>query len=576
MSYPDIEWKYGVIPTGKRIAVDTETTGLNPYQGDKAFLFSFANEAGEVSVVPRELEYHAMLEKFFADESITKVFHNAKFDIKMIREAGFEVKGSIADTIVMAKLADENEVSYRLKYLCGKYFDYSAVEDERMDNFKKKNKVESYEEIPEKILHPYAAVDAWNCMLLFHMYLPVAKDFKEMYMMDMQCLKYLIEIEDRGVLIDKKLAKKLAQDLKKENLARQKEMKKITGIKLEPDNNRLLGYAIWDWGGEIFERTDPSKLHPRGQPKLDKDILPKYVDSIPWMATFIEFKKTKAVINSLSNQIIDNLDASNCVHTSFNLSQARTGRFSSSQPNLQNINKTSCVREIFVPRKGYTFFYFDYSQIEYRLFAYLSGDEKLLEGYRSGEMDMHDDTASNLRISRDAAKTVNFLMLYGGGVKGLSKKLGIGKGEAAEMLEMFRATTPSLGALKDKLLLEWDKNDCIEDPFGKKYHIKRGDENKIVNTLIQGCACNVLKYTMLSVRDLIEGEDTYMIQQIHDENIFEVNNKDMGMIPLIKSCMERVPQIEIPLVVDVEWSKTNWAEKTKYPMDELKKWTMNE
>lgn len=572
LSYPDIEWRQNEIPTGKRIAVDTETTGLNPYQGDKAFMFSFANEQGDVSVVERTLENHEMLESFFADTTITKIFHNAKFDIKMIRAAGFEFPDDtpIVDTIVMAKLANENESSYRLKWLCQKYFDYSAKEDDAVDKWKKDNHGwSSYDQIPYPVLLPYAAVDAWNCMLLFHMYAPVVKKFKDMYKLDMRCLKYLIEVEDRGVLIDKRLAKKLAQNLRKENTLRQKQLKVDTGIKLEPSNKRLLGYAIWASGGKVLSRSDNTN-----EPILDKKVLPKYVKDIPWVQDFIDFKKTDKVIADLNKQIVGNLDGNNVLHTNFNLSQARTGRFSSSGPNLQNINKKSCIREVFVPRKGYHLFYFDYSQIEYRLFAYLSGDEELIDGYRNSTIDMHDKTANDLDISRDEAKTVNFLILYGGGVTGLSSLLNISASKAKSMLDKFKMSTPSLEILKEKLLVEHADKGYIEDPMGKHYHLKSGDENKIVNTLIQGFACNVLKYGTLNVKDLIKDDDSYMIQQIHDENIYEIGEKNMAIVPLIKSTLETIPQIDLPLVVDVQYSKTNWADKIDYPKEQLKKWSM--
>lgn len=571
LSYPEVGWEHGTIPTGKRIAVDTETTGLDPYNGDKAFLFSFANEHGHVTVVPREMEYHQMLEDFFSDASITKIFHNAKFDIKMIRAAGFEVKGPIVDTIVMARLANENEVSYRLKYLCGKYFKYKALEDEKLDKWKKTNKhTGGYDDIPTEILYPYAAVDAWNCLQLFYMYAPEVKKFKDMYALDMKCLHLLIKMEDRGVLINKKLGRKLLTQLRIDITKMQKDLKEATDVKLEPDNKRLLGYAIWASGGEVLGRTES------GQPLLDKKTLPKYVDTLPWMSDFIEFKKTSKVLRDLKEQIVAKVDDRCLLHTNFNLSQARTGRFSSSGPNLQNVGKKSCVREVFIPRPGYTLYYFDYSQVEYRLYAYLSGDETLIKGYVEGTTDMHSQTSEQLTIIRDEAKTVNFLILYGGGVSGLSSLLKKSKSEAKTMLQQFHANNPSLGELNERLAREWDDNGGhIVDPFGKHYHLDSSDLNKIVNTLIQGTACNVLKYAMLNCQELLKDTDAHMIQNIHDELIFEIPEKANHLIPLIKAEMEDIPQIKgMPLTVDVEYTTTNWAEKKEYPMEELKRWTM--
>ena len=566
LSYPTLNWDENRIPEGKVIACDTETTGLNTYKGDRAFLFSFANEEGDVTVVPRTLENKEMLETFFADTSITKIFHNSKFDMKMCRKSGFPVKGRVEDTLVMSRLVDENSIMHKLKYLCKKYFDYKAVEDEQMDAYKKKNKIKTYEEIPTDILYPYAAVDAWNCMLLYHLFKEPISDMRKAYALDMNCVRYSMEVEDKGVLINKARATEIWKEEKADFDAIQKDLKKRTGIKLDPDNKRLLGYALFAAGEKCI------KLSDKGEPVLDKKTLPKYkADFVP---DFIEMKKKNKSAKEIKAQIIDNVDAAHVLHSNFNISMARTRRASSSQPNFQNINKKSKIREIFVCRPGHNLFYFDYSQIEYRLFAHFGRDAELIKGYCEGDLDAHDLTARRLKVDRDdIAKTLNFAVLYGSGANGLVDLLNKPYTFCLDLIQKFHAANPSLEELKYRLEVELLDKGYIEDPYGMHYHVLTDDIFKIVNTLIQGCAGSVLKKAKLNCRKLLKNHSAYMVGEIHDELIFEVPHNKEHIVPLIKEAMEdtTLEMFDIPLTVSVEYTKTNWGAKEEYPLEEMKK-----
>ena len=574
LSYPTLSYKINTIPEGALIAVDTETTGLNPYKGDKAFLFSFANEDGDISVVERLPETEDMLREFFADKSITKIFHNSKFDMKMSREAGFPVRGKVHDTLTMSRLVNENEMMHNLKYLCKKYFDYKAIEDDQVDAFKKKHQPDSYLEIPKEILFPYAAVDAWNCMLLYNLFEEPISHMRKAYALDMNCTRYSMQVEDRGQLIDKKRAKELAKEFKEEALLLQKEVKVASGAVIEPSDKRTLCFALFSAGAVCKKFTKNKKTKQFTIIPDTSEAALKLYTEIEWMPTFIAFKKKKALEKTLREQLIANLDGNNVIHTNFNISLARTRRASSSQINLQNIEKKSKIREAFITRKGFTTFYFDYSQIEYRIFAHEARDDELISGYCDGTLDAHSLTSRRLDISRDESKTVNFLILYGGGADALSEKRGQPYAYCQDLLERFKDSTPGLKDMEERLLMELAENGHIEDQFGMHYHVLPEDHFKIVNTKIQGTAGSVLKHAKLNVKKLLRSTQSHMIGEIHDELIIEIADCDLPFIPtLIKESMERMPEgyFDVPMVVDVEYTKTNWAEKKEYPIMELEK-----
>ena len=563
LSY-DMAYKVGVIPEGKIIACDTETTGLNPYKGDRAFLFSFANEDGDISVVPRTLEYEPILKAFFADKTITKIFHNCKFDMKMSRQAGFPVKGKVHCTLAQSRLIDENSMSHKLKHLCKKFFDYKALEDELVDTYKRKEKIKSYEEIPTDILYPYAAVDAWNCMLLFHLFKEPLKPMMKAYARDMYCTLYSMEYEDKGILVDKKLARVIWKEEKVKAEALAKEVKELSGCVIGPDDYRTLGYALFAAGEKCIEVSKKT-----GLPVLDKNTLPQY--TADFVKPFIQMRKTNKIATDIKNHIIDSVDAKSVLHPSFNQSMARTRRASSSQPNFQNYDKKSRIREIFIPRKDHYLFYFDYSQIEYRLFAHYGKDKILIKGYNDGDLDAHDLTAQRLNVDRDEiAKTLNFAVLYGSGANGLTNLLKKDYAFCLDLIQRFHAATPSLKDLQQELEYEVARHGHIEDAYGMHYHVLQDDFFKIVNTLIQGCAGSVLKDAKLKCKKLLKTSRSYLLGEIHDELIFEVPHDELHIIPLIKQAMEDDTTFDVPLTVSVEYTSSNWGAKETFPEEKLK------
>lgn len=571
----DMTFKIGVIPDGDLIACDTETTGLSTYEGDKAFLFSFANEEGDVSVVPHTEENMPMLKKFFGDRNITKVFHNAKFDIKMTKACGIKVRGKKLCTYVQAKLHNSCEWSYKLEMLCKKYFDFKDLESKDLKQWFKENTPykDQYWQVPIDILYPYAAVDAWNCMLLHAAYEETMAEMKRAHALDTACMRYLVAVEDRGVLIDKKEARPVTKKLKQELKEKQRYLKEITGLVFPTEKakktdvkdvrgKRLLEVALFRAGETCLEWG-------KTEPKLGKKYLKKY--KAEFIPHYLAFKQQGKIIQDIDGQVLKKLGKDNVVHGNFNLSQAKTLRFSSSGPNLQNFAKNKDLRSLFICRPGYVNVYFDFSQVEYRLFAHVARDKELIAGYRAGTMDMHTMTAQKLfshlpeKEARDMAKTWNFMILYGGGVSGISETFGITFGQAKEYMDIFRASTPSLQELSNRLESEYMAKGYIEDEFGYRFRVLDGEERKLVNYRIQGGAASVLKKAMMNVKKLLKHHpDVHLLQLIHDELVYEIPESKLYLIELIKKEMERFTCFSVPLVVDVQWTKTNWAEKVDY------------
>lgn len=564
LSYPDIEYKLNVIPEGAVIACDSETTGLNVYKGHLPFLYSFSNTHGEVSIVEAGLpENREMLKNFFENTKITKIFHNMKFDIKMIRKDNYDIKGRFHDTMIMAKQLDAYRDSFKLEDLV-KYYndDFKALELEQLkewfDSEKIKAKDRKYNEVPDEIMNPYAAVDAYNTAELFQIYKEPIKKIIPMYKMDMGIQEYLIEIEDTGVLIDHKKARENAKILKEKYEEIQKSIKNETEMKIEADGGRTLMAALFSSGVAC------KKLTESGIAATDSDTLLLYKEEVPFIKDFLKMRDVYKAWKDLRDQILSNKDSKHLLHTNFNLSQARTGRFSSSQPNLQNQKHDPRIREVFICKPSYTNFYFDYSQVEYRLFAHFAKDKHLIKGFHDPEFDIHALTGKKLGIPRSDAKTFNFSVLYGSGAKGLSEKFKISKGKAQVLLDKYHEKTPSLKELDQKLQTKLRKQDYFTDPFGKQYHIPKDGWFKAVNYLIQGTACNIFKKAMLKLRELLKGTKSHIIQLIHDEIIFEIHDEEWHLIPLIKKIMEDMPEFDVPLPVDIQFTETNWSAKINY------------
>jgi len=565
-SYPDLDigWEIGVIPevVDGIMACDTETSGLNPYGTTtkpkaKVFLHQFANCEGHIGLVPHTKEYIPMLQEFYSRKDVVKIYHNLQFDKKLLQHAGFTVEGRFEDTLLAARCINEYEKSYKLEELAKAKWDFLDVErtalDKWFDDNDIKDKNRRYDHVPEAIMYPYAAVDPWNVMQLYFMQMKPIKEMKRTYRRDVRCAQYMIGVEDKGVLVDKQYFRGYADKLKRKLKRYEKKIKEEVGRKVNTNSPIEVGHALFK-SGETCQMWAE-----KGEVSISKEAMGKYTSRF---AKYVQKSNSslyrKGIIES---QILPNLDKNNFIHTNFNLSKARTGRFTSSDPALQNIEVVGGIRDGFIALPDYHLFYFDYSQIEVRLFAHYGEDERYIQGYcNDPDFDVHQMVADILNLERYDGKTLNFTMLYGAGAKHLADVLNVSLSEAKRILRVYHSKLPSLNRLKSKLKRQLFDCGYIVDAFGRRYRVPPDMSYKAVNALIQGCACNLLKIAMLRCGRILEGTLSYMIQNIHDELVFYIHDSEWHLIRKLKHTMEDFHQFLVPIEVDVDYA-LNWGDK---------------
>ncbi len=577
LSYPDIKWKEGTIPEGELIAVDCETTGLNPYGTkdrlpDRVFIFQFANEEGEIGVVTNTKENFPMLKEFFEKRKISKIFHNLQFDVKFIELLGARVRGKIHDTLIQSRLCNEYAKSHRLEDLAIHHCNFKDLERQALLQWFAEQKIKvgdrDYSKVPKKIMYPYAAVDAWNCMQLHYVFsTPMEEIKKSLYKTEIACARYMIQQENRGILIDQKYLKDKSKRISKKCKALIDKVKVRAGCKLELSEKgqysaRDIGFALFMAGEKCIAWSEKSK-----QPKLDKETLEQY--DVPFIKSILKYRKSERRKKVIDNQILAKVDAFGILHSNFNLSAAVTGRFSSSGPSLHTISNNGGVREGFIARPKYTLFYLDYSQIEVRLFAHFAKDEEMIYGFNTDpDFDVHARVALAIGLiakygkirGRAMGKKLNFTMLYGAGAARVAKTLGISVQEAQIILRDYHAKLPALRRLQNRLRTILFDHEFIEDPFGRRYRVPSDLSYKAPNALIQGTACGILKKAMLRCKKILGGTRSHMIQNIHDELVFEIHDDEWYLVPLLKEAMEDKKSFAVKITVDIAYGKV-WGLK---------------
>lgn len=574
LSYPDLDvsWELGVIPDAVDglMACDTETTGLNFYgtvskPKAKIFLHQFANTEGKIGLVPHTKENFPMLDEFYRNRDIVKIYHNLQFDVKGLHHAGFQVKGKLEDTLLAARCINEYEQSYRLEELAKVKWGFQDLEREALikwfDDNKVKEKHRRYDHVPESIMYPYAAVDPFNVLQMYFMQKEHIQEMKSAYRRDIRCAKFIIGVEDTGVLVDKQYFRGYSDKLKRKIKRYEKKIYKEVGRNVNTKSEIEVAHALFKGGETCKVWTE------KGHVAIGKEPMGLYESKFAKLVQRSNMAlHRKAIIDS---QILPNLDKRGYIHTNFNLSKARTGRFTSSDPALQNIEVNGGIRDGFIARDGYHLLYLDYSQIEVRLFAHYGGDERYIDGYcNDPDFDVHYMVAEIIGLieqhgkekGRKWGKKINFTLLYGSGAKNLAETLGIDLYEAKRILKNYHSKLTSLRSLSAKLKRDLFEQGYVEDEFGRRYRVPADLAYKAVNALIQGCACNLLKIAMLRCGKILKGTLSYMIQNIHDELVFEIHDSEWHLIPKLQAAMEDFHMFAVPIVVDIEYAK-KWSEK---------------
>lgn len=570
-------------------AFDTETTGLDPISEELVGLsFSTAlRKAWWVPVPPSQAEGNRVVMQFasvFGNESIAKVGQNIKFDMQVLLNYGITVNGNLYDTMLAHYLL-EPDSRHNLDYLAEIYLNYKTISIEELIG-KKGSKQGSMRNVDTSLITRYACEDADLTLQLKHILFSKLDEhgLTNLYFtLEAPLIEVLAHMERNGVSLDTKNLKEYGEALSAQLVELENGIRQMAGV---PDLNisspKQLGEVLF----EKLKISSDAKLTKTKQYSTNEEELQKYINTHPIVPKILEFRGIKKLLSTYIETLPTLVNPkTGKIHTSFNQAVASTGRLSSNNPNLQNIpirdENGREIRKAFIPSPGdYLLLSADYSQIELRLMAHMSGDTAMLEAFKNGQ-DIHVATAAKIfkvtldQVTRDQrrkAKTANFGMIYGISAFGLSQRLGISRTEAKELIDSYFATYKGVKEYMEKCVLQARERGWVETIFGRKRYlpdinsnnqIVRGlAERNAINTPIQGSAADIIKMAMIRIHDEFKSRKlkSKMIIQVHDELVFDVYRPELDEVKaIVTSCMEGAAQLRVPLEIEIG-TGSNWLE----------------
>jgi DNA polymerase-1 len=527
------------------------------------------------------------LKSIFSDGRIRKIAQNIKFDAMVMEQNGVAVANQYFDTMIASFLVNSTSSQHNLDNLAREYLNYKMIPIEDIIGAGKNQR--KMTDLPAEDVYVYACEDADITYRLTAILKPMLADLdleRLFYTIEMPLVEVLLAMEARGVALDLNLLKVLSKELEADLEKLEKKIYEMAGEELNINSPQQLGILLFD-KLEIHKELGmrKPKRTKTGQYSTSEQILERYHrHALP--QNILEFRK----LSKLKNTYVDALPGlihpkTHRVHTSFNQTVAATGRLSSVNPNLQNIPiRTELGREMrraFIPgEKDMLIMSADYSQVELRLMAHLSGDKKMRESFKQ-DLDIHAATAAqimNIPISevtadhRRKAKEINFGIIYGMSKYGLSNRLDISLEDAEKFIFEYFATYPDIQKFMQETIQRATVDGYVRTIMGRiRYlpqihstnrQLREFAERTSINTPIQGSAADLIKKAMIDIRSEIRKDKlkSNMILQVHDELVFEVPEKEVGrMRDLVKSKMENAMQLDVPLKVDIG-TGPNWLQ----------------
>lgn len=562
------------------VCFDTETTGLNTFEAELVGI-AFSYEAGKgyyVSIPKDKKEAQIIVDElrpFFEATTIEKIGQNLKYDLKVLDKYQIEVKGKLFDTMLAHYLL-QPDMRHNMNVLAETYLQYQPKPIEELIGKKGKNQ-RTMRSVTIEEQTEYAVEDADITFQLKQIFEPQLKEnnLTELFQtIEMPLLRVLTKMELEGIHLDVPFLQSLTKDLNKDIIQLESAIYRVAKKDFNLASPRQLGEVLF---GEM-KLVDKPKKTKTGQYATGEEVLSKLAKEHPIVSDILEWRG----LIKLKNTYVDALpkevnQQTNRVHTTFSQAVAATGRLSSNNPNLQNIpirtERGRQVRKAFVPRdKDFTLLAADYSQIELRLIAELSGDKTMKQSFLNGE-DIHKATAAKVfkvaldevtREQRSQAKTVNFGIIYGVSAFGLSQQTNLSRKESKELIDTYYETYPTLKEYISKQINVAREKGYVETLLGRRRYLKNinsqnsivraADERNAVNAPIQGSAADIIKIAMINIQQLLEkgNYQSKMLLQVHDELVFDIHKDELETLqPIIKETMEKAYKLSIPLLVDV-------------------------
>ncbi|WP_308003056.1 DNA polymerase I, partial [uncultured Chryseobacterium sp.] len=571
----------------KVVCFDTETTSLNELEAELVGM-SFSYKKGLAYYVPLSEDQGDVLQTleifrpFFEKEDLVKVAHNLKFDYKILKRYDITVKGAMFDTMIAHYLLNPDG-RHGMDYLSEVYLNYKPVSIETIIG-KKGKKQGNFRDADLRTQTDYAAEDADVTFQLYELFAPQLKkeNLEDLFFsIEMPLMEVLAKMELEGISLDEKWLAQESIDL--ENDLRQLESKifEISGEEFNMNSPKQLGEILF----EKMQLDPKAKKTKTGQYATSEDVLQKLSSKHEIIKHILEYRTYQKLKSTYVDALPSQIEKpDNRVHTNFSQTTAATGRLASVNPNLQNIPirtlRGQQIRGAFVSAEGKRIISADYSQIELRLIAEISGEDNMIKAFQNGE-DIHASTAAKLfnipleevsKTQRSQAKTVNFGIIYGQGAFALAEQTGLSRTEAKQMIEAYFETYPKLKEYMAEQVRKAREVGYVETLLGRKRHLKdinsnnfvvRGHaERNAVNAPVQGSAADVVKMAMIKIQKELEKEklQTKMLLQVHDELIFEAPIDEVEVAKnIIKMEMENAVETQVPLLVEVGVGN-NWLE----------------
>lgn len=577
------------LKASKAFCFDTETTGLNVSEAELVGI-AFALQAHEAYYVPvpaDQTEAKEIVQSFkevFEDATIDKIGQNIKYDVLMLKWYEIEVKGHYWDTMLMHYVL-EPQSRHNLNFLAETYLNYTPVSIETLIGKKGKNQLTMRDVAPEKIKE-YAGEDA-DITLQIKLKLDEELDgelLKLYQEVEEPLINVLVEIEYNGVNLDVPFLKEYSKVLDEEIILIKKKIFEAAGINtFNLDSPKQVGEVLFN-KMEIPYRWKKTKT---GQFSTNEEKLTELAQNYEVVADLLTYR-SMAKLKSTYVDALPKLVSKRTgrIHSSFNQALTATGRLSSQNPNLQNIpirsERGREVRKAFVPRDAnHILLAADYSQIELRLVAEISGDEAMIEAFQEG-LDIHKATAARIygvaleevtKEQRYNAKTVNFSIIYGAGATNLSKNLGIKRAAAKELIDQYFKEYQGLKAYMENVVAEAREKGYVTTLKGRRRYlrdlksqnsmVRSHAERNAINTPIQGSAADMIKLAMIKIYQAIQenGLETKMTSQVHDELIFDVPKQELEEVKaLIDEHMKHALEgLTVPILVGMDTGQ-NWLE----------------
>ncbi|MFE8071302.1 DNA polymerase I [Marinobacteraceae bacterium S3BR75-40.1] len=574
-------------------AFDTETTSLN-YMQARIVGVSFAVEPGSAAYVPLAHDYMGApdqldrdqvleaLKPLLEDPKRAKVGQNLKYDMNVLANHGISLRGVAEDTMLESYVLNSVATRHDMDSLSLKYLGHAPISFESIAG--KGAKQLTFNQIALEEAGPYAAEDADITLRLHHKLRPQLSQEKSLDRVyreiDMPLVPVLAHMERRGALVDADRLRKQSQELAESMQKIEEQAFEEAGEKFNLGSPKQLQAILYDkLGLPVIKKT------PKGAPSTAEAVLQDLAMDHALPRLIVDYRGMSKLKSTYTDRLPELINPdTGRIHTSYHQAVTATGRLSSSDPNLQNIPIRSPegrrIRQAFIAPKGYRVMAADYSQIELRIMAHLSGDKGLLDAFANGE-DIHRATAAEVfgeklgdvsNEQRRRAKAINFGLIYGMSAFGLSRQIGVERNTAQSYIDRYFERYPGVLEYMDRVRGLAHDQGYVETLFGRRLYlpdissrnrqIRQGAERTAINAPMQGTAADIIKIAMADVENWLESSqlDARMVMQVHDELILEVAEKDLEDVRKgLEERMSKAAKLDVPLLVEAGDGE-NWDE----------------